>query len=57
MRFFKAFGKRATFGLSPAHAGRCRQIVQVAEQPVQPFAVDVRDRTLTSVQRVLGRTP
>jgi len=56
-RFFKAFGKRASFGFYPAHAGRCRQIVQVAEQQVQPFVEDVRDRTLPCLQRVLSKTP
>jgi hypothetical protein len=53
VRFFKAFGKRASFGFFPAHADRCRQIVHFAEQQVQPFA-----EALTHLHRgVLGKTP
>jgi hypothetical protein len=54
---FKAIGKRASFGFFPGHADRCRQIAHVAEQQVQPFAVDVRDPMPLSLQRVLGKTP
>jgi hypothetical protein len=46
VRLFKAFGKLASFGFFPAHAGRSHQIVHHAVQQVQPFAVDVRDRTI-----------